>query len=72
VLVSVELSEARVPALDALIASRGLGDRVHVHHGCVIEDWSWAHVGYGAHRPTETPLTVLVFEITMALPSRPA
>jgi hypothetical protein len=19
----------------------------------VIEDWSWAHVGYGAHRPTE-------------------
>jgi predicted O-methyltransferase YrrM len=123
VLVSVELSAERVPALDALVATRGLGDRVHVHHGVdqadgpalgrivddhlegrpldlvvddashlvgptrasfntlfprlrpggiyVIEDWSWAHVGYGTHRPTETPLTVLVFEITMALPSRP-
>jgi predicted O-methyltransferase YrrM len=114
VLVSVEFSEERVPALDTLIATRGLGDRVHVHHGVdqadgptlgrivddhlegrpldlvvddashlmgptrasfnalfprlrpggiyVIEDWSWAHVGYGTHRPTETPLTVLVFE----------
>jgi predicted O-methyltransferase YrrM len=123
VLVSVELGKERVPALDALIAERGLGDRVHVHHGVdqadaamlgglvdrhlagrpldlvvddashlvaptrasfnalfprlrpggvyIIEDWSWAHVGYGTHRPTETPLTVLVFEITMALPSRP-
>ena len=37
----------------------------------VIEDWSWAHIGYGLHRPHETPLTELVFEITMALPSRP-
>jgi len=122
VLVSVELSEERVPALDALIAERGLGDRVHVHHGVdqadaatlgdlvdrhlagrpldlvvddashlvgptrasfnalfprlrpggvyVIEDWSWAHIGYGTHRLAATPLTVLVFEITMALPSR--
>ncbi len=123
VLVAVELSEERVPALDALIAKRGLSERVHVHHGVdqadaatlgrlvddhlagrpldlvvddashlvgatrasfntlfprlrpggvyIIEDWSWAHVGYGVHRPAETPLTVLVFEITMALPSRP-
>jgi predicted O-methyltransferase YrrM len=123
VLVSLELSEERVPALDALIAERGLGDRVHVHHAVdqadaatlgdlvdrhlagrpldlvvddashliaptrasfnalfprlrpggiyIIEDWSWAHIGYGTHRPAETPLTVLVFEITMALPSRP-
>jgi predicted O-methyltransferase YrrM len=123
VLLSVELSGERVPALDTLIAQRGLGDRVHVHHGIdqadgpalaglvddhlagrpldlvvddashlvgptrasfnvllprlrpggvyVIEDWSWAHIGYGAHRPAETPLTVLVFELTMALPSRP-
>jgi hypothetical protein len=34
----------------------------------IIEDWSWAHVGWGTHRPGEMPLTVLVFEITMALP----
>jgi predicted O-methyltransferase YrrM len=123
VLVAVELDEERVPALDTLIAERGWGDRVHVHHGVdqadgallgrlvddhlagrpldlvvddashlvgptrasfnalfprlrsgglyIIEDWSWAHIGYGAHRPAETPLTVLVFEITMALPTRP-
>jgi predicted O-methyltransferase YrrM len=122
-LVAVELDEERVPALDALVAARGLGDRIHVHHGVdqadattlgrvvdhhlagrpldlvvddashlvvptrasfnvlfprlrpggvyIIEDWAWAHVGYGTHRPTETPLTVLVFEIAMALPSRP-
>jgi hypothetical protein len=37
----------------------------------IIEDWAWAHIGYGTHRPADTPLTVLVFEITMALPSRP-
>ena len=37
----------------------------------VIEDWSWAHIGYGLHRPDELPLTQLVFELTMALPSRP-
>jgi predicted O-methyltransferase YrrM len=37
----------------------------------IIEDWSWAHIGYGTHRPAHTPLTVLVFEITMAVPSRP-
>jgi predicted O-methyltransferase YrrM len=123
VLVSVELNEERVSALDTLIATRGLSDRVHVHYGVdqadgpllrrvvddhlggrpldlvvddashlvwptrasfnslfprlrpggiyVIEDWSWAHIGYGTHRPSETPLTVLVFEITMALPSWP-
>jgi predicted O-methyltransferase YrrM len=123
VLVAVELREGRVPALDELIVERGLGGRVHVHHGVdqadapelgrvidqhlgsrpldlviddashlvaptrtsfnvlfprlrpggayVIEDWSWAHIGYGLHRPQETPLTELVFEITMALPSPP-
>jgi predicted O-methyltransferase YrrM len=122
-LVAVELNEERVPALDALIAERGLGNRVWVHHGVdqadaatlgrlvddrlpgrpldlvvddgshlvgptrasfntlfprlrpggayIIEDWAWAHIGYGTHRPAETPLTVLVFEITMALPSQP-
>jgi predicted O-methyltransferase YrrM len=122
-LVAVELSEERIPALDALIAERGLGESVHVHHGVdqadaatlrqvvdqhcgprqldlvvddashlvgpsrtsfntlfpylrpggvyIIEDWSWAHVGWGTARPDETPLTQLVFEITMALPSRP-
>jgi len=123
VLVAVELDEGRVPALDALIAERGLGDRVQVHHGVdqadaatlgrlvddhlagrpldlvvddashlvgptrasfnalfprlrpggayIIEDWAWAHIGYGTHRPAETPLTVLAFEIAMALPSQP-
>ena len=123
VLVAVEMREARVPALDELIAERGLSDRVHVHHGVdqadapelerlidqhlgsrpldlviddashlvgptrtsfnvlfprlrpagayVIEDWAWAHIGYGLHLPQETPLTELVFEVTMALPSRP-
>jgi hypothetical protein len=122
-LVAVELTEERVPALDAFIADRGLSERVHVHHGVdqadaatlrrvvgqhlgsrhldlvvddashlvgpsritfntlfplvrpggvyIIEDWSWAHIGYGIARPDETPLTQLVFEITMALPSRP-
>lgn len=37
----------------------------------VIEDWSWAHLGYGAHRPGEVPLTTVVFEVVMALPSVP-
>src|SRR5699024_9360323 len=36
----------------------------------VIEDWSWAHVGYGSHLPDEEPLSRLVFELTIALPSR--
>lgn len=35
----------------------------------IIEDWSWAHIGYGLHLPDEQPLTQLVFELTMALPS---
>jgi len=123
VLVGVELDQARVPALDALIAERGLGERVHVHYGVdqadasalgdvvgrhlgsrrldlvvddashllgpsrvsfntlfphlrpggiyIIEDWSWAHTSWLDPLPTETPLTRLVFDITMALPSRP-
>jgi SAM-dependent methyltransferase len=37
----------------------------------IIEDWSWAHIGYGLHLPDEQPLTHLVFELTMALPSNP-
>jgi Methyltransferase domain len=37
----------------------------------IIEDWSWAHVGFGVALPDEIPLTQLVFEVTMALPSRP-
>jgi hypothetical protein len=37
----------------------------------IIEDRCWAHIGYGMHRPVETPLTVLIFDITMALPARP-
>ena len=35
----------------------------------VVEDWSWAHVGFGAHRPGDAPLTTVVFELVMALPS---
>jgi hypothetical protein len=37
----------------------------------VIEDWSWAHVGYGTHLPEEDPLTRLVFELTMVLGTWP-
>lgn len=37
----------------------------------VIEDWSWAHIGFGTHLPEEQPLTEVVFELTMALPSVP-
>lgn len=122
-LVAVELSDKRIPAVDSFIVDRGLSERVHVHHGVdqadaaalrrvvgqhlgsrqldlviddashlvgpsritfntlfplvrpggvyIIEDWSWAHIGYGIARPDETPLTQLVFEITMALPSCP-
>jgi hypothetical protein len=36
----------------------------------VIEDWSWAHLGYGVARPHDVPLTTLVFELVMALPSQ--
>jgi Methyltransferase domain len=123
VLVAFELQPKRVPALDTLIAERGLGERVHVHYGVdqadaatlrdvvrrhlgsrrldlvvddashlvgpsrisfntlfpflrpggvyIIEDWSWAHVTWLEPLPGETPLTRLVFEITMAQPSRP-
>lgn len=37
----------------------------------VVEDWSWAHIGFGSHLPDERPLTEVVFELTMALPSTP-
>ncbi len=37
----------------------------------IIEDWSWAHVGFGTHLPDEEPLTTVVFELVMALPTRP-
>lgn len=122
-MVAVELAPGRIDALDHLIESRGLGDRIHVAHGIdqadpfavmgalaerglhtgeldlvvddashllgpsrrtfdtlfpllrpggtyVLEDWSWAHEGYGLHLPDEAPLTSLVFELTMAVPSR--
>ena len=36
----------------------------------IIEDWPWAHVGFGSQRPDDVPLTALVFETVMALPSR--
>ena len=119
-LVAFELSPDRVPALDALIRSRGLTERIHVHHGVnqadretlighlaavgigpdrpldlvvddashlvhetrqtfealfpllrpggvfVVEDWAWAHVGYGSQFPDERPLSELVFELVFA------
>jgi len=37
----------------------------------VLEDWGWAHEGLGLHKPDEQPLTELVFELVMAVPSRP-
>lgn len=37
----------------------------------IVEDWSWAHIGYGLHLPDEVPLTQVVFELVMALPSQP-
>lgn len=37
----------------------------------IIEDWSWAHIGFGSHLLDEQPLTRVVFELTMALPSNP-
>src|SRR4051812_20409829 len=37
----------------------------------VIEDWAWAHVGYGVARPDDTPLSVLVFEVLLGLAARP-
>lgn len=37
----------------------------------VIEDWTWAHVGFGAKLPNETPLSRFVFEVVLALPSFP-
>lgn len=37
----------------------------------VIEDWAWAHIGFGAHRPKEEPLSRIVFELTLALPAHP-
>jgi predicted O-methyltransferase YrrM len=125
VLVAFELSEKRIGALDALLAERGLGDRVHVHHGVdqadevaivrhlaeagladgrtidlvvddashlvhetrrsfeilyprlrpgakyVVEDWAWAHIGYGSAHPDQRPLSELVFEVAFASAFRP-
>jgi predicted O-methyltransferase YrrM len=123
-LLAVELAPTRIAALDELVASRSLSDRVHVHHGVdqgdaarltalleeagivapeldlvvddashlvdptrrsfevlfpylrpggryVIEDWAWAHVGYESHLPDEQPLSQVVFELVLALPSNP-
>jgi hypothetical protein len=124
VLVAVELSPERVGALDTLLASRGIDEKVHLAYGVdqadaaaiagvleaagvhgpvldlviddashlvdetrrsfdllfphlrpggkyIIEDWSWAHIGFGSHRLDQQPLTTVVFELTMALPSNP-
>jgi predicted O-methyltransferase YrrM len=34
----------------------------------IIEDWAWAHVAFGAHRPGHEPLTTFVFEALATLP----
>lgn len=36
----------------------------------IIEDWSWAHLGYEAQRLGAVPLTTLVFEAVLAVPYR--
>lgn len=36
----------------------------------IIEDWAWAHLGYGNQLPDQEPLTSFVFEVLMVLPSR--
>jgi predicted O-methyltransferase YrrM len=48
VLVAIELSDERVPALDGLIAKRGLSERVHVHHG--VDQADAATLGRRGHR----------------------
>jgi hypothetical protein len=37
----------------------------------IIEDWSWAHMGYEAQRLGAVPLTTLVFETVLAVPYQP-
>jgi SAM-dependent methyltransferase len=34
----------------------------------VIEDWAWAHVSWNGNRPNDVPLSVLAFELAVALP----
>src|SRR4051794_34239532 len=34
----------------------------------IVEDWSWAHFAFGAHRPDVEPLTTFVFEALVTLP----
>jgi SAM-dependent methyltransferase len=119
-LLAIELSPDRIPALDQLVATRGLESSVVVHHGIdqsdvdaletildsemgaapldlviddashevepsessfnvlfprlrpggtyVVEDWAWAHLGFGALRPDHEPLTTFVFELIATLP----
>ena len=35
----------------------------------VIEDWAWAHEDVGRFRPDDDPLTTIVFEALLAIPS---
>jgi predicted O-methyltransferase YrrM len=35
----------------------------------VVEDWSWAHFGFGQARPESEPLTTFVYEVLNALPT---
>jgi hypothetical protein len=37
----------------------------------VVEDWAWAHVGFGLHLPDEQPLSTFVVEAALASASRP-
>ena len=37
----------------------------------IVEDWAWAHVGYGLHRPDERPLSAFVLEAAFAAAGRP-
>lgn len=37
----------------------------------VIEDWAWAHVGYGLHKPDLQPLSTMVLEMAFVAAGRP-
>jgi hypothetical protein len=37
----------------------------------VVEDWAWAHIGYGSPHPDERPLSELVFEVAFVSAARP-
>ena len=37
----------------------------------IVEDWAWAHVGFGLHLPSDQPLSAFVLEAAFAAAGRP-